>query len=85
MPQFGVPPQPSAMVPQFFICPAHVIGVQPHTFAVPPPPQVCGVMQVPQVNVPPQPFGIVPQFLPAAAHVVGTQPHTFAVPPPPQV
>jgi hypothetical protein len=54
-----VAPQPSD--PQFLPL---QLGVQPQTLAVPPPPQVCGDVQVPQVSVPPQPSLIVPQFLP---------------------
>lgn len=45
----------------------------PQTFGVPPPPHVCGDVQVPQVRVPPQPSEIEPQFLPWAAQVVGVQ------------
>src|SRR5438094_5907967 len=71
VPQVSVPPQPSAIVPQFFPWAAHVVGVQPQTFATPPPPQVWGAVQVPQLSVPPQPSAIVPQFFPWAAHVVG--------------
>jgi len=67
-PQNSVPPQPSAIVPQVFICAAQVVGVhaaaEPHTLATLPPPQVSGAVHVPQVSVPPQPFEIVPQFLP---------------------
>jgi hypothetical protein len=75
------------MEPQFLPWAAHVVGVQPQTFAVPPPPQVCPVPeQGPQAKELPQPSGIEPQFLPWAWHVVGTQvPQTLAVPPPPQV
>jgi hypothetical protein len=85
VPQPIVIPQPFEIVPQFLPCAAHVVGVQPHTFAVPPPPHVLGNVHEPQLGVPPQPSEIVPQFLPCAAHVVGVQPHTFAVPPPPHV
>src|SRR5207253_11364881 len=49
------------------------VSVGPQTFAVPPPPQICGAVQVPQVSVPPQPSRIVPQFFPWAAQVVGVQ------------
>jgi hypothetical protein len=36
-------------VPQFFPRAAQVVGVQtPHTFAVPPPPQLAGGVQSPQ-------------------------------------
>ena len=59
--------------------------MQPHTLVVPPPPQVCGAVQVPQFSVPPQPSASEPQFFPCAAQVVGVQPQTFAVPLPPQV
>jgi hypothetical protein len=41
-PQFRRPPQASLIVPQFLPCAAHVVGTHPQTFAVPPPPQVCG-------------------------------------------
>ena len=63
-PQLRLPPQPFEIVPQFLPCAAHVVGVQPHTFVVPPPPQVLGLVQLPQLRLPPQPFEIVPQFLP---------------------
>ena len=43
----------------------------PQTFGTPPPPQVCGLVQLPHVNDPAHPFEIVPQFFPWAAHVVG--------------
>src|SRR5207237_4872092 len=49
------------------------VSVGPQTFAMPPPPQICGAVQVPQVSVPPQPSRIVPQFFPWAAQVVGVQ------------
>jgi hypothetical protein len=62
-----------------------VVGVHPHTFAVMPPPQLCGGVQLPQASCPPQPLGMLPQFLPCAAQVVGVQPQTLGVPPPPQV
>jgi hypothetical protein len=64
---------------------AHVVGVHPHTFATPPPAQLCGAAHVPHASVPPQPSAIAPQFLPCAAQVVGVQPQTFAAPLPPQV
>ncbi len=84
LPHASVPPQPSGSGSQFLPCAAQVVGVQPHTFTVPPPPQDCGLVQLPQLMLPPQPLEMVPQFLPCAAQVVGVQPHTFAVPPPPQ-
>src|SRR4030095_659473 len=73
VPQSRVPPQPSAIIPQFAPTAAHVVGEQPQTFGVPPPPQVCGRAHVPQSRVPPQPSAIIPQFAPSAAHVVGVQ------------
>ena len=65
-PQVSVPPQPSAIVPQFFPWAAQVVGVQPppQTFATPLPPHVWGAVHDPQVSVPPQPSEIVPQFFP---------------------
>ena len=81
-------PQPSGIIPQFLFCAAHVVGVHPHTFAVPPPPHVCGIAHVPQLSVMVQPSEIVPQFLFCAMHVVGVHgwlPHTLGLPPPPQV
>ena len=61
-------PQPFPIVPQYWPPPIglHVIGTQfgsPHTFATPPPPQVCGAAQ-PQSIVLPQPSPIRPQYLP---------------------
>jgi hypothetical protein len=79
---------PSLMVPQFFICAAHVVGTHgpwPHTFAEPPPPHVIPAAHIPQSSVPPHPSGIVPQFLFCGAHVVGVHPQTFAMPAAPQV
>src|SRR2546425_4202598 len=59
------------------VSPARPVAVRvsfgPQTFAMPPPPQICGAAQVPQASVPPQPSRIVPQFLPWAAQVVGVQ------------
>ena len=53
----------------------HVVPPQSgqQTFAVPPPPQICGALHVPQSRLPPQPSGIDPQFFPCAWHVVGVQ------------
>ncbi len=62
-----------------------MVGVQPHTFGVPAPPQVCGAVHVPQLSDALQPSEIVPQFLPSAPQVVGLQgvgPHTLGVMPP---
>ena len=84
-PQSSVPPQPSAIIPQVAPAAAQVVGVQPQTFGVPPPPQVSGAVQVPQLTVPPQPSDTEPQLSPAGHIVLGVQPHTLAVPPPPHV
>jgi hypothetical protein len=85
VPQLTMPPHPSAAVPQASPAGHVVAGVQPHLLAVPPPPQVCGAVQVvPQVTMPPQPSAMDPQS-PAAQAVSGVQPHLLAVPPPPQV
>jgi hypothetical protein len=62
-----------------------VVGVHPHTFAVPAPSHEFGAVHEPQSSVPPQPSGMLPQFLPCATHVVGVHPHLLAVPPPPHV
>jgi hypothetical protein len=71
--QLSEAPHPSGIVPQLSpVLPAgHVLVVHPHWFAVPPPPQVCGAVQVPQFTVPPWPSGIVPQFAFAAMHSAG--------------
>jgi hypothetical protein len=68
------------------------LGVQPHTLAIPPPPQVSGVMHVPQLTVPPQPSETIPHVFPVAVQSVATVPgvqQTFGVSPcvgfPPQV
>jgi hypothetical protein len=72
-------------MPQFLPCAAHVVGVHPHTFAVPPPPHVFDPAQAPQFSIPPQPSGIMSQFLPCPTHVVGVHPQALAVPAPPHV
>jgi hypothetical protein len=82
--QVTVPPQLSESVPHVSFAGQAVSGVQPQTFAVPPPPQVCGEVQDgPQVTDPPQPLGTVPQLAPASQPVIGVQPQTLGVPPPP--
>src|SRR5438034_7742454 len=73
------------MNPQFTWKSMQVGAGESQTFAVPPPPQVWGAVQVPQASRPPHPSARDPQLAPCAAHVVGVQPQTFAVPPPPQV
>jgi hypothetical protein len=70
-------------------------GVQPHTFGVPPPPQVTPVplhvpheatlRAVPQLSVPDQAPQALPNRLQKVASLSGMQPHTFGVPPPPQL
>jgi len=76
VPQFVVPPQPSAIVPQV-CCASHFAGVHggaPHTFAMPPPPHVCPVGHVPQGIRFPQPSPISPHGSPAsvaAGHASG--------------
>lgn len=77
------------MVPQLRVPHAAdaLTGEQPHTLTEPPPPHVCGEVQLPQLIVPPQPSGTPSQFLPAhaTAVVLGVHPHTFGVVPPPHV
>src|SRR6185437_13727378 len=65
VPQLIMPPQPSESGPQVSPAGQLLSGVQPHSLAVPPPPQVCGDVQVPQLMVV-QPYGAVPQFWPPA-------------------
>jgi hypothetical protein len=43
--QLSIPPQPSGIVPHVAFCAAQVVGVQPQTIGVPPPPHVCGGVQ----------------------------------------
>src|SRR5207245_2046130 len=81
--QSMVPPHPSGTLPQFFCSPAHVLGVQPQTFGLPPPPQVSKPVHAPQSMLPPQPFGTLsPQFFPSAAQVVGVAPELLGRPAP---
>jgi hypothetical protein len=98
-PQPMVPPQPSAMLPQFMPAGQLVIFVQlvaPHWFGVPPPPQIAPPVHLlaPQSTTPPQPSATSPHSLaPQSAGVLGVQvpppgppePHTLGVPPPPHV
>ena len=83
VPQVCSPPQPFGTVPQAL--PEHAValtdGVQPQTFAVPPPPQVWGDVQPPQSWVLLQPFATAPH-LPeqAVAFTVGTQVHSVGAP-----
>jgi hypothetical protein len=76
VPHAWVPPQPSAAEPQLLPeqAVAFGVGVQPHTFEVPPPPQVCGEVHVPQAWVPPQPFE-TESHLPAQAVAFGLGTH----------
>ena len=69
MPQEIVPPQPSPIRPQVAPTLWQLRGLQlpvPHTFGVPPPPQV-PVVHEPQLMVLPQPSAIGPQSALAAA------------------
>jgi hypothetical protein len=61
------------------------LGAQPHTFAVPPPPQLWFAEQVPHEMGNPQLSLTVPQFLPAQGLPLEVQPHTPVVPLPPHV
>src|SRR3954464_894502 len=63
MSQLIVEPQPSVVLPQFLPSCAHVFGVQPQTFAGPPPPHVFGSPQPPQLTMGPQPLSTAPQSL----------------------
>ncbi len=75
VPHFCVIPQPMLIVPQFLPSAAQLFGVHtPHTFAVPPPPQLAGVVQLPHWSVAPHPSEMAPQSLPSSAHVFGTHP-----------
>jgi hypothetical protein len=82
--------QPSETYPQDgrFVQATDFAGVHapgPHSFAPPPPPQVCPFGQlVPHTVTPPQPFGMLPQSLPLQYISVG-QPHMWLCPPPPQL
>ena len=51
LPQLSVPPQPSAITPQFLFCAAQVVGRQPQRFETPPPPQVLGISQGGHVTI----------------------------------
>jgi hypothetical protein len=80
-PQFSVPPQPSATVPQ---TPAgkslHSFGVQHERACWL---QLSGLAHVPQLSVPPQLSEYVPHVAPRSAQVVAWHPHWPCVPPPP--
>jgi hypothetical protein len=92
-PQSTMPPQPSEMSPHCAPVEAHVRFVQeaaPHTFAAPPPPQLCPAAHdpVPHMMAPPHPSGYCPQFMPLGHWVIGVQagaPHLPGTPPPPHV
>src|SRR5438552_17159088 len=68
VPQVNVPPQPSAIEPQFFPCAAQVVCVHAETHWLPL--HVFPLPQVGQVSVPPQPSDIEPQLF--CGHVPGT-------------
>jgi hypothetical protein len=59
LPQVMVLPQPSGYVPQEAPRSLQVNALQPHWFAVPPPPHDCGSVH-PQKSVPPQPLSTLP-------------------------
>lgn len=84
-PQLSVPPQPSGAGPQTWKSHASAIvsGLQPHTPGVPPPPQVCGDVQLHATSAP-QPFENAPQTPPTHG-LIGVHPHLPATPPPPHV
>jgi hypothetical protein len=92
-PQLRTVPQLLVTVPQLSGAGHEVkLGVHPQTLGLPPPPHVCGAVQLPpQLTVPPQPSGRVPQFFPPAQRVaaVPAWQHTFGMSPcagmPPQV
>jgi hypothetical protein len=67
--QVSVSPHPSDSVPHVWFCAAQVVGVQPQTPGVPPPPQVSGVVQV---QVPPHPL-LTSQTSPAQLGTHGPQ------------
>jgi hypothetical protein len=46
-----VPPQPLGIVPQSARAGHDVIGVQSQWLGLPPPPHVCGMVQLPQLTV----------------------------------
>lgn len=65
VPQLTVPPQVSGMVPQLSPAGHAVMGAQPQTFWVPPPPHVSGAVQAgPQFSVVPSQAATVPQLTP---------------------
>jgi hypothetical protein len=68
-------PQLFRTVPHTRPVQASVLSVHPHTFSVPPPPQVCGAVHVPQLVEVPQPLKRSPQFAPCSAQVTGVVPH----------
>jgi hypothetical protein len=75
-------PQPSPAGPQAMFCCAQVRPVQlppPHWPGTPPPPHVCGGVQLPHCSEPPQPSPAGPQLMFCCWHVsvvqVGVPPH----------
>jgi hypothetical protein len=98
VPHWIVAPHPSPIGPQFAPIDAQVLGVHiggpasgklPHTFGVPPPPQVAVPLHEPQFRRWPQPSATIPQVAPIVAHVLGTHcdvpPQVLGTPPPPHV
>jgi hypothetical protein len=94
VPHASVPPHPFASEPQSLPRPKHVVGVQPQTFVVPPPPHDCGVVhvpqsavrEVPQLSLPKrEPQFLLPSRVQKAVSLSAVQPHTLAEPPPAHV
>jgi hypothetical protein len=86
--QLSIPPQVSEMLPHVVLCFAQVVGVQPQTIAVPPPPQVCGSVQSALLMQPHWPCGLhtkppvevgVGHVMPALMVVDGTPPVQWPV------
>src|SRR5262245_26149654 len=84
--QSSMPPQPSGTMPQLALLAAHVVGVHPHWFALPPPPHVLpGSRHSPQSIILPQPSDTMPHSAPSSGQVAGVHPHCLDLPPPPHV
>src|SRR5690606_19794448 len=94
-----VPPQPSAITPQFMWAGHSVMGEHegvPQTFGVPPPPQIVPPVhaEVPQSRTPPQPSATIPHspgphvvfftHAPPSGPCAVPPPQTLGTPPPPQ-
>jgi len=84
-PQSILPPQPLPTTPQYWPdASTHSVGVQPtvpgvapHTFEMPPAPQLRGAAQLPQSSARPHPSPMEPQYVPPTwAQVRGAHPST---------